>query len=72
MKELYIRFIVLMDGSMIKVGGNYHWTEAEAKIILDNFIEQLEETIEQESNPIRQSGYQVQLDSLEIQQVVFH
>jgi len=71
-KQLYIRYIVLMEGSMVKVGQEYHWSVDEVKHIKQGLENKIEAKIERETNEIRQAMYELQLGSLEIQEVTFH
>jgi len=57
---------------MVKVGQEYHWSVDEVKHIKQGLENKIEAKIERETNEIRQAMYELQLGSLEIQEVTFH
>ena len=68
----YIRYMILMEGVAIKVGEQYHWSESEVNYVKNNLEEKIEESLESETNPLRQTAYEIQLNSIEIREIIFH
>jgi hypothetical protein len=64
--------MVVMEDGPIKIQGKYHWNKSEAIEIKKNLENKLMEDMENTTNPIKQATYEIQLRSLEIEEVVFH
>jgi cell division protein ZapA (FtsZ GTPase activity inhibitor) len=61
-----------MEDVAIKVGDQYHWSESEINHIKNNLEEKIKKSLESETNLLRQTAYEMQLNSIEIREIVFH
>jgi len=67
-----IKFLVLLDENPVVVGGEYCWLESDARLIMNNLIQKIEDKLMKTNDPIKSTIYQMQLDSIEMKELVVH
>jgi hypothetical protein len=61
-----------MEGTAVKVGDQYHWSEIEVNYIKNNLEKKLEKSLLNETSSLKQTIYEIQLNSIEVREIVFH